>query len=400
MAFSSTLIFTLIYVFSIAVLSELVLEEGYTVLTVFDGNKQHIHPYSVSHRPGTDDLIVLDSSGNIFYTVAFPTSEESEIKWFSGNGTEGFSDGDSKSAKFGLPRSFTVDTKGNVYVADRKNHAIRKISKSGVTTIAGGYSKGPGNVDGPGQSASFSDDFDLAFVPERCALLISDSGNSLVRQINLKAEDCAKGFQLGMGLTWIWLVMGLGVLGILGLMSYVLISREVSGHSCFSGTWKHSRIILGRQVLIICSGIRSVVASSRFYSFLLRLVMLIQSYLSHMFRIHRVEHHSFSKEPISLLDSDGANNLELTQQQIFADQLRGLITFNGCPDASERVEVFKPRDENHKGAGVLTDSCGKVDAMRWANIMDFTNEGDQGSLVGCLVGSGPSCLVKRELKLD
>lgn len=60
----------------------------------------------------------------------------------------------------------------------------------GVTTIAGGYSKKPGRGDGPAQSASFSDDFELAFVPEICALLISDHGNQLLRQINLKTEDC------------------------------------------------------------------------------------------------------------------------------------------------------------------------------------------------------------------
>lgn len=61
----------------------------------------------------------------------------------------------------------------------------------GVTTIAGGNIQKTGKADGPAQNASFSDDFELAFDPQRCALLIADHGNRLVRQLNLKAEDCA-----------------------------------------------------------------------------------------------------------------------------------------------------------------------------------------------------------------
>ncbi|XP_043703659.1 uncharacterized protein LOC122653785 isoform X2 [Telopea speciosissima] len=228
MEFSSMLIFTLISLLSGSASSELVLEEGYTVSTVLDGDKLNINPYAVLPRPGTNDLIVLDTAGNNFYTVSFPISKESKINQFAGSGTAGFSDRDPKSSMFKHPRSFTVDTKGNVYVADRNNHAIRKISKSGVTTIAGGYSNRTGKVDGPAQNATFSDDFELAFVPERCALLISDRGTRLIRQINLKPEDCAKGSQLDLGVTWIWLVTGLGALGILVLVSYLLISRTGS----------------------------------------------------------------------------------------------------------------------------------------------------------------------------
>jgi hypothetical protein len=67
----------------------------------------------------------------------------------------------------------------------------------GVTTIAGGYSEKPGREDGPAHNASFSNDFEISFVPEICALLISDHGNQLVRQISLKAEDCASGSKVG-----------------------------------------------------------------------------------------------------------------------------------------------------------------------------------------------------------
>lgn len=45
---------------------------------------------------------------------------------------EGYSDGDSGTAQFRKPKSFDVDPKGNVYVADKNNHVIRKISYSGT----------------------------------------------------------------------------------------------------------------------------------------------------------------------------------------------------------------------------------------------------------------------------
>lgn len=130
----------------------------------------------------------------------------------------GYADGDLTSAKFNRPKSFAVDLNGNVYVADPRNHAIRKITKSGVTTIAGGYSQKTGNADGPARDATFSDDFELTFIPEICALMISDHGNRLVRQISVKAEDCNRNSGSVLGTTSAWvLALGMGLSCIISL---------------------------------------------------------------------------------------------------------------------------------------------------------------------------------------
>lgn len=65
--------------------------------------------------------------------VCFLRVSESLVQRFYGNenGKSEYSDGDASLATFNKPRSFTVDMKGNVYVADRFNHAIRKIGSSG-----------------------------------------------------------------------------------------------------------------------------------------------------------------------------------------------------------------------------------------------------------------------------
>lgn len=68
---------------------------------------------------------------------------------------------------------------------------------AGVTTIAGGFSNKAGKKDGSGKDATFSTDYELVFIPQRCALIVSDIGNSLVRQINLKPEDCSSDSQSG-----------------------------------------------------------------------------------------------------------------------------------------------------------------------------------------------------------
>ena len=67
----------------------------------------------------------------------------------------------------------------------------------GVTTIAGGSSEKSSIKDGPAQNASFSNDFELTFIPALCALLVSDHMHQLVHQINLKEEDCTLGSKSG-----------------------------------------------------------------------------------------------------------------------------------------------------------------------------------------------------------
>ena len=67
----------------------------------------------------------------------------------------------------------------------------------GVTsTIVGNYSR-TGRQDGPGETATFSGDFEVLFVPQLCALLISDHGNQRLRQVELKQEDCIIGSRSG-----------------------------------------------------------------------------------------------------------------------------------------------------------------------------------------------------------
>ena len=49
------------------------LEDGYMVTTVMDGHKLNVNPHEVQLR--SSDLVVLDSSKSVFYTLPFPISQ-------------------------------------------------------------------------------------------------------------------------------------------------------------------------------------------------------------------------------------------------------------------------------------------------------------------------------------
>ncbi|MDB4904195.1 MAG: hypothetical protein JWQ63_3476 [Mucilaginibacter sp.] len=100
---------------------------------------------------------------------------------FAGSGILGFADGIGSAASFGYPSSLTVDKSGNVYVADNNNHAIRKITPSGVvSTLAGNGTKGFSN--GIGASATFNYPDGIA-VDTYGNVFVADQFNWCIRKI-------------------------------------------------------------------------------------------------------------------------------------------------------------------------------------------------------------------------
>ncbi len=91
------------------------------------------------------DSVAVDGSGNIYVGesnrhVILKISPAGVVSIFAGlSGSSGAADGTGTSARFNYPTGLAVDNAGNVYVADRENSAIRKITPAGeVTTFAGG----------------------------------------------------------------------------------------------------------------------------------------------------------------------------------------------------------------------------------------------------------------------
>ncbi|GER53969.1 NHL domain-containing protein [Striga asiatica] len=166
-------------------------EEGYLVETVVEGSELGVEPYSirVSHD---GELFAVDAINSKIVRITPPLSQYSRARLVAGSfqGYTGHVDGKPSDARFNHPKGVTMDDRGNVYVADTSNLAIRKIGEAGVTTIAGGKSSVAGYRDGPSEDAKFSNDFDVIYVRSTCSLLVIDRGNAALRQISLSKEDC------------------------------------------------------------------------------------------------------------------------------------------------------------------------------------------------------------------
>jgi sugar lactone lactonase YvrE len=110
---------------------------------------------------------------------------ELNVVTIAGSGTSGYRDGDAIDAEFDGPVGIAVGRDGSVFVADTYNDRIRRIDAAGlVTTVAG--SGVAGLVDGAATSARFDTPAGIAVESDR-SLLVADSGNHVVRRVDLDA---------------------------------------------------------------------------------------------------------------------------------------------------------------------------------------------------------------------
>ena len=87
--------------------------------------------------------IAADAAGNVFFTslnaVFRLDARTGTLTHVAGNGAEGFSgdNGPAIDAQLTRPMGLAVDTEGNLFIADRGNGRIRKVSRGVITTVAG-----------------------------------------------------------------------------------------------------------------------------------------------------------------------------------------------------------------------------------------------------------------------
>ena len=114
--------------------------------------------------------VAVDSLGNVYVADTKnhrirKISSSGVVSTLAGNGVSqngreivpgGFKDGTPAiDTQFASPSGVAVDSLGNVYVADTDNHRIRKISSSGVVSTLAGNGVA-GMVDGVGTTAQFN----------------------------------------------------------------------------------------------------------------------------------------------------------------------------------------------------------------------------------------------------
>ncbi|OYU82744.1 MAG: hypothetical protein CFE24_14335, partial [Flavobacterium sp. BFFFF2] len=130
--------------------------------------------------------LTVDAAGNVFVADSGNNkirkiTPAGVVSTFAGSGAQGAADGPATAASFYFPTGVKLDTSGNLFVADFSNHKIRKISPTGDTSTFAG-SGSTGSADGTGTAASF---FDPVGIEMDAAgnLYIADKSNQKIRKI-------------------------------------------------------------------------------------------------------------------------------------------------------------------------------------------------------------------------
>ncbi|MDP1725808.1 MAG: PKD domain-containing protein [Bacteroidota bacterium] len=131
--------------------------------------------------------VAADLLGNIYVAdqynhVIRKITPGGVVSTLAGNGTAGYNDATGVLAQFNLPTGVAADALGNVYVADLNNHRIRKINPAGVvTTLAGSGSAA--YLDGSGTTAMFNSPSGV-FADELQNVYVADKNNQRIRKIS------------------------------------------------------------------------------------------------------------------------------------------------------------------------------------------------------------------------
>ncbi|MFT6292691.1 MAG: sugar lactone lactonase YvrE, partial [Ilumatobacter sp.] len=129
---------------------------------------------------GSGNVYVADRSNHLIRKIS-PTGDVTTLAGNAGN--SGAVDDNGTSASFYFPSGVAVDGSGYVYVADTGNHLIRKISPTGVVTTLAGNAGNSGADNGTGTSASFNNPYGVA-VDGSGYVYVADTFNSLIRKIS------------------------------------------------------------------------------------------------------------------------------------------------------------------------------------------------------------------------
>jgi poly(3-hydroxybutyrate) depolymerase len=141
---------------------------------------------------GLPSAVAVDSQGNLFIADSdghriLRVSPDGSKTPVAGTGAAGFA-GDHATATAALlnaPSGLAVDAQGNLFIADRYNHRVRRLATDGsIRTVAGTGTPGFGGDAGPATAARLHFPTAVA-VDSQGNLFIADSLNHRVRRVGV-----------------------------------------------------------------------------------------------------------------------------------------------------------------------------------------------------------------------
>jgi sugar lactone lactonase YvrE len=130
--------------------------------------------------------LAADTSGNFYVvnsnaTIAKVTT--SGVSIYAGqSGVLGSNNGAAAQATFTFPNAIAVDSTGNAYVLD--NDTIREITPAGIVSTLAGQAGVPGNTDGTGASATFDNPSAITVDSAGNIYVADDMGNGVIRLVS------------------------------------------------------------------------------------------------------------------------------------------------------------------------------------------------------------------------
>lgn len=137
-------------------------------------------PAGIAVDPTSGAIYVSDKDNHVIRRI----TPDGLVTTIAGEpGVAGTADAQGTAAKFAYPRGLVVAANGIIYVADAGNHAIRRVTPDGIVTTFAGRVRFAGSADGTGTEATFNEPSDIALDPTTGNFYVADAGSSRIRRI-------------------------------------------------------------------------------------------------------------------------------------------------------------------------------------------------------------------------
>lgn len=145
---------------------------------------------ATSAQLGVPYGITLDPAGSLYVAGAYIDNfgrirkvSNRVSSTVAGGGTQLGDSGPATKGQLSSPRAVTLDSVGNLYVADYNNHRIRRIFNGVITTVAGNGTPGYSGDNGSATDAQLQYPHGVA-VDSAGNLYIADNGNNRIRKVS------------------------------------------------------------------------------------------------------------------------------------------------------------------------------------------------------------------------